>query len=172
MKITKSKLKEIIREEVQKLDERRDVNKELRSALKKLGAGPRGFTSSDDNPKEYDFKIGNNATLTAVSMGVLKDMVNVLKKHMYNFNVKKNKKEIIFVEELLNEKSWEDDERTAKQVSGKIDKGVKAIIYQLQTKVIKLYKGNYAADKDSLLKDLKQVKDNLDDVLHLVQMGR
>ena len=75
-------------------------------------------------------------------------------------------------EELLNEKSWEDDERMAKKVSDKIDQGVKMIIYQLKTKVLRLHKGNYAAEKDMLLKDLKQVKNNLDDLLNLVMMGR
>ena len=80
-------------------------------------------------------------------------------------------KEIIR-EELLSEKSWEDDEKMAKKVSDKIDKGIKIIIYQLQTKVLRLHKGNYAAEKDMLLKDLKQVKDKLDDVLNLVMMGR
>ena len=84
----------------------------------------------------------------------------------------KSKLKEIIREELLNEKSWEDDERMAKKVSGKIDKGLKIIIYQLQTKILKLHKGNYAAEKDTLLKDLKQVKNNLDDVLNLVMMGR
>ena len=84
----------------------------------------------------------------------------------------KSKLKEIIREELLNEKSWEDDERMAKKVSDKIDKGVKIIIYQLQSKVLRLHKGNYAAEKDMLLKDLKQVKDNLDDVLNLVMMGR
>ena len=84
----------------------------------------------------------------------------------------KSKLKEIIREELLNEKSWEDDERMAKKVSDKIDQGVKRIIANLQHRVLRLHKGNYAAEKDMLLKDLKQVKDNLDDVLNLVMMGR
>ena len=84
----------------------------------------------------------------------------------------KSKLKEIIREELLNEKSWEDDEKMAKKVSDKIDKGVKIIIYQLQTKVLRLHKLNYASEKDMVLKDLKQVKDKLDDVLNLVMMGR
>ena len=87
-------------------------------------------------------------------------------------NMTKSKLRKIIREELLNEKSWEDDEKKAKKVSDKIDKGIKIIIYQLQNKVLRSHKGNYAAEKDMLLKDLKQVKNNLDDLLNLVMMGR
>ena len=40
----------------------------------------------------------------------------------------KSKLKEIIREELLNEKSWEDDKKMAKKVSDKIDKGVKIII--------------------------------------------
>ena len=72
----------------------------------------------------------------------------------------------------MREKSWEDDEKMAKKVSGKIDMGVKRIIANLQNKVLRLHKGNYAADKDMVKKELEQIKDQLDDVLGLIYFGR
>ena len=84
----------------------------------------------------------------------------------------KSKLKEMIREELLNEKSWEDDERIAKKISDKIDKGVKRIIMNLQHKVLRLHKGNYAAEKDMVKKQLEQIKDQLDDVLGLVYFGR
>ena len=75
-------------------------------------------------------------------------------------------------EDILNEKSWEEDERMAKKVSDKIDRGVKIIITNLQHKVLRLHKGNYAAEKDMVEKELEQIKDQLDDVLGLIRFGR
>ena len=75
-------------------------------------------------------------------------------------------------EDLLNEKSWVDDERMAKKVSDKIDRGVKIAIANLQHKVLRLHKGNYAAEKDMVEKELEQIKDQLDDVLGLIRFGR
>ena len=84
----------------------------------------------------------------------------------------KSKLKKIIREELLNEKSWEDDERMAKKVSDKIDQGVKRIIANLQHRVLRLHKGNYAAEKDMVKKELEQIKDQLDDVLDLISSGR
>ena len=78
----------------------------------------------------------------------------------------------IIREELLKEKSWEDNERMAKKVSDKIDMSVKRIINQLKTKVLRLHKGNYAAEKDMVKKELEQIKDQLDDVLSLIHFGK
>jgi len=78
----------------------------------------------------------------------------------------------IMREDILNEKSWEEDERMAKKVSDKIDRGVKIIITNLQHKVLRLHKGNYAEEKEMVEKELEQIKDQLDDVLGLIRFGR
>ena len=78
----------------------------------------------------------------------------------------------IMREDILNEKSWEEDERMAKKVSAKIDMGVKSIVANLQYKVLRLHKGNYAEEKEMVEKELEQIKDQLDDVLGLIRFGR
>ena len=47
-------------------------------------------------------------------------------------NMTKSKLRKIIREELLNEKSWEDDEKMAKKVSDKIDKGIKIIVVEIK----------------------------------------
>jgi 6-phosphofructokinase len=88
MKLTETKLREIIKEEIQKLNESK-ITKILNSG---------GFISKNQNKHEYDYEISLDGII-AVHKGVADDIVNTLKKA--NIKAKRNNNKVIIDDKFL-----------------------------------------------------------------------